>query len=491
MTQIFEMTGALLPAADGPGWPKLDADSDAPSDDASGNAQSFDQLIGALDAPMAPPEATPSSADLSDMEKFDVTAEGPTPEATVVPGVRTSDGQLSAAQGASGEVDLPLGPSMAGGRERPPEQDARIWQDPSMAPRTSSTADPSEVAGDDAEIAGRGAGSAPAEETPLAFDRSDIPRGDATSGGPAAPAGLAAGDPAPAALPPAISGSAPHAPEGGEQRIIREAARVDAAPAEGRMAATAPAASVSAVETSPVADGAQRQTKPSVETAQAAPILRDRDAPLPGPAPQAPAAAPAAEPMAPVTFAQAAPGLAQSGRPRELADPSIPTGERSLAQAAPAASGLDPTGSSQQSRAAPGPIGPQTMAALPQQIAVQIARMDSAGGDLVLRLDPPELGQLRIVFSGFEGQVSAQVLADRADVAEQMRRNADLLEQALQDAGFADVDLSFGQGDQMAEDGDSPAQTGLQVSYDLDVETSASGVSPTGAALRDRLDIRV
>lgn len=89
-----------------------------------------------------------------------------------------------------------------------------------------------------------------------------------------------------------------------------------------------------------------------------------------------------------------------------------------------------------------GPVLPQIAEALVRRLAAEGAAVP--GGEVEIRLDPPELGRIRIGFSGLDGALSGFVSAERGDVEALLRRHADVLERALADAGFANVSLQFG-----------------------------------------------
>lgn len=90
---------------------------------------------------------------------------------------------------------------------------------------------------------------------------------------------------------------------------------------------------------------------------------------------------------------------------------------------------------------------PPRMSAL-DQIAVDIKKAIAAGKDqITINLKPAELGRIEVKLDvGEDGQVSAQVRADRPETLELLQRDARGLERALQDAGLrADSGaLSFG-----------------------------------------------
>ena len=62
-----------------------------------------------------------------------------------------------------------------------------------------------------------------------------------------------------------------------------------------------------------------------------------------------------------------------------------------------------------------------------------------------IRLEPAELGRVRLTLSTTEAGVTVTVLAERAETLELMRRNASELASEFRELGFAGVDLSFGQ----------------------------------------------
>lgn len=116
------------------------------------------------------------------------------------------------------------------------------------------------------------------------------------------------------------------------------------------------------------------------------------------------------------------------------------------------------------------------------QIAAAISQ--SAPGAVELRLDPPELGLVRLSIVVANDAVAAVIAAERPEIEALMRRHADELRAELSQAGFGDVDLGFG------EDGagDAPqqgAQTGAG-------DAGEDKTTPRGRwAATDRLDMRI
>lgn len=99
-----------------------------------------------------------------------------------------------------------------------------------------------------------------------------------------------------------------------------------------------------------------------------------------------------------------------------------------------------------------------------QDIGRQLADAMTAMPDrpVEIALSPEELGRVRMVITTTDGTVSLQVVAERPETLELMRRHADLLAQDLRQLGFDQLDFRFsGQSDGRAGDGpaDQPDQT--------------------------------
>lgn len=90
---------------------------------------------------------------------------------------------------------------------------------------------------------------------------------------------------------------------------------------------------------------------------------------------------------------------------------------------------------------------PPSIPLAPKQIAAQItASVSNLSEDtLELRLDPPELGKLVVTLTHKGALMSAHIMADRPDVLEFLRRNADVLSRELESSGFEGATLEFSQ----------------------------------------------
>lgn len=79
-----------------------------------------------------------------------------------------------------------------------------------------------------------------------------------------------------------------------------------------------------------------------------------------------------------------------------------------------------------------------------QQIVVALAM--SNDGQIELRLDPEELGPVRLSLVSVEGSITVHLQAERSDTLDLLRRHADLLARELRDIGYGDVEFRFGSG---------------------------------------------
>lgn len=76
---------------------------------------------------------------------------------------------------------------------------------------------------------------------------------------------------------------------------------------------------------------------------------------------------------------------------------------------------------------------------------ISIAFVPNESGALEVRLDPPELGRVKMQIVVGDDRVTAAVSAERPDVMDLLRRNAELLQRELQNAGHKNVEINFGE----------------------------------------------
>ena len=143
------------------------------------------------------------------------------------------------------------------------------------------------------------------------------------------------------------------------------------------------------------------------------------------------------------------------------------------------------------SRAEPGrmtPVAPQ-----PKLVAAQIAQASiGSEGSVEIRLDPAELGKIRLTLHTTDGGMNVQITAERPETIDLLRRNSALLEAEFERIGLSDIGFDFTQSqDDFASDAPPDAETWYADGEDTaEVATSEPGrpyqriPSETGLDLR-------
>jgi hypothetical protein len=99
----------------------------------------------------------------------------------------------------------------------------------------------------------------------------------------------------------------------------------------------------------------------------------------------------------------------------------------------------------------PEPVTAQLRAAL------LAAPAPAEGRSLELRLDPPELGRVTVSFeAGRDGALAALVAAERPETLDLLRRNAEILQRELAQAGWRGAELQFAGGGPSGERAAAP-----------------------------------
>jgi len=162
-----------------------------------------------------------------------------------------------------------------------------------------------------------------------------------------------------------------------------------------------------------------------------------QDMPRPAPAPSAPAANDAT--------ANRAPGIAAGAS-------AMPD---SAGAAGPDSAGTDAPQTADMARAdrpGPAPVSGQPAQGAPgaaaRAVTPQIAAAVQAGGErsVEIVLSPAELGKVRIALSPGEGGMAVNIVAERPETLDLLRRHADLLAQDFRDLGYEGTEFSFGAG---------------------------------------------
>ena len=112
-------------------------------------------------------------------------------------------------------------------------------------------------------------------------------------------------------------------------------------------------------------------------------------------------------------------------------------------------------------------------------------------GSIEVRLSPEELGRVRVSMIPGEAGLVIQLVAERPETLDLLRRHADLLAADLHDAGYTGLEFSFSREDQ----GHAPSGSGSGSRPDPIVEqTAMRPAAPGGVARTDAdgtLDLRL
>ncbi|WP_204112719.1 flagellar hook-length control protein FliK [Shimia biformata] len=95
----------------------------------------------------------------------------------------------------------------------------------------------------------------------------------------------------------------------------------------------------------------------------------------------------------------------------------------------------------------PTPVAPSHAEAA-RAVAQQIAEVavQRAGGTVEIRLNPEELGAVRMTLTGGDTHLTVSIVADRGETAELMRRHIDQLAREFRDIGYSNLSFSFEHG---------------------------------------------
>lgn len=122
------------------------------------------------------------------------------------------------------------------------------------------------------------------------------------------------------------------------------------------------------------------------------------------------------------------------------------------------------------------------MVSLGANIADQIVtrvqlRRDDLGQEMVVRLDPPELGGVRIQFRSEQGEITGVIRADNPQTLAELQREAPSLLQRLNEAGVPIRTLNLHLGDlaQQQSRGESHAFAQAQNAYSLFQQNGGDG----------------
>ena len=121
-----------------------------------------------------------------------------------------------------------------------------------------------------------------------------------------------------------------------------------------------------------------------------------------------------------------------------------------------------------------------TLAQIRGQMAIVTLSRD--GTQTELRLDPAELGRVRITLEIVDGHVTAHMSPDRPDVMDLLRRHADSLTADLLASGFDSAEMTFSEGGDEQQAGQSSPTT---------IDPTADTAEIKLSLPSDRLDLRL
>lgn len=134
---------------------------------------------------------------------------------------------------------------------------------------------------------------------------------------------------------------------------------------------------------------------------------------------------------------------------------------------------------------------------LPPQVAAQLIEVvrQLPNRPVDIALSPEELGRVRLSITTQEAGITVNILAERPETLELLRRHIDQLGQEFRDLGFADVAFAFAAGDPAAggsDPRDPPSgQHEIPVSLPLMEPDTASALPPLAAGALTGLDLRL
>ena len=111
-----------------------------------------------------------------------------------------------------------------------------------------------------------------------------------------------------------------------------------------------------------------------------------------------------------------------------------------------------------------------------------------------LSLDPPELGRVEIQMDVAEVGLKATLSAERPGTGDLIRRQAEILLQQLNDAGFTEVDLDFrdfGSGDKSTGDQTADTDRTHTESFAVKPESAQTDAAPRRQMISNGMDVRL
>ncbi|EBA13823.1 flagellar hook-length control protein FliK [Roseobacter sp. CCS2] len=128
---------------------------------------------------------------------------------------------------------------------------------------------------------------------------------------------------------------------------------------------------------------------------------------------------------------------------------------------------------------------PETARHVASQIAVAVA--NTPGKATEIALNPEELGRVRLSLSAADGAIVLNVLAERPETQDLLRRHMDLLAQEFRDLGYTSISFTFGDQKSEARSDEAPRDEPAE----LDVSEAADTPAILTAPQTTGLDLRI
>lgn len=128
---------------------------------------------------------------------------------------------------------------------------------------------------------------------------------------------------------------------------------------------------------------------------------------------------------------------------------------------------------------------------IPRNVTAQLMQVarQMPDGPVEIRLNPEELGRVRMAMSVHDGAITVTLNVERAETADLMRRNLEMLTTEFRNLGFRDISFNFGGGQSKGsdkEDGQNSAQNG-----DFDQATVQETTGHRNIRSETRMDLRL
>jgi flagellar hook-length control protein FliK len=124
-------------------------------------------------------------------------------------------------------------------------------------------------------------------------------------------------------------------------------------------------------------------------------------------------------------------------------------------------------------------------------VLVEAARL-LPEGPVEVTLSPEELGKVRLALLAADGQITVQVVAERIETLDLLRRHIDVLASELRQQGYSEISFSFGQG--RGDGGTSTTRNGFPPDREEQHATDFSNRGAAGATQSPKtggLDLRL